>query len=56
VYNEIVFEGKYPPANTYTPMHDMNEWRRFDSWTKNEVIEYTIRLLRLYNETKGEQQ
>ena len=54
VYNEIVFEGKYPPADTYTPMHDMNEWRRFESWTKNEVIEYTVRLLRLYNETKGE--
>lgn len=55
-YNEIVFEGKYPPATTYTQMHDINEFNRFESWTKSEVIEYTVRLLRLYNETKGEQQ
>jgi hypothetical protein len=51
-YNSIVFPDKYIPATTYTSMHDLNEFNRFESWTKNEIIEYTVRLLRLYNETK----
>lgn len=55
-YNKIVHSEKYVPATTYTQMHDINEFNRFESWTKSEVIEYTVRLLRLYNETKGEQQ
>lgn len=54
-YNKIMNPEKYVPATTYTQSHDLNEFNRFESWTKSEVIEYTVRLLRLYNETKGEQ-
>lgn len=51
-YNEAIGTKNYVPATTYTSMHDFNEFHRFDSWTKNEIAEYTVRVLRLYNETK----
>jgi len=51
-YNEAIGTRNYVPATTYTSMHDWNEFHRFDGWTKNEIAEFTVRVLRLYNETK----